>query len=109
MSRSPVGIGDCTTGHLKASRMAVRDAPANADITPIPNLQFVHRESSGRRSDESSLPETTTGFFCSKMVSNKEARIIPFARRPFSFLVNTECSPPDEHGQSNDRNDYCCK
>src|SRR5262245_62325798 len=50
--------------HLKAPRMAVRDAPANADITPIPNLQFVHRESSGRRSDESSRPEITTGFFC---------------------------------------------
>ena len=52
MSRSPAGTGDCTTGTLES----VRDGGTrrarqrgHVDTTPIPNLQFVHRESSGRR------------------------------------------------------------
>ena len=80
MSRSPAGTGDCTTGTLESvpddgTRRARQRG--HVDATPIPNLQFVHRESSGRRSEERAhFTGTPTGFLllCSNGLEQRNAK-----------------------------------
>jgi hypothetical protein len=74
--------------HLKASRTALRDEPANADTFISRQFRICSSCTASRLEGgltRAHFTETPTGFFCSKMVLNKETRIIPFARRPHFF------------------------